>query len=172
MLMYKNGDASAFEHLYARHKGPVYRYVLRHCTDKNIAEELFQDIWMKLINARERYEVKAAFKTYLYQVAHNRIIDHFRKEKIGGNETNNSEIDQLQSSQQDQPEIYSEMEQQTLKILDCIAGLQADQRDVFLLKEEAGMSIHAIAGILGINPETAKSRLRYAVKKLRQALDE
>ena len=172
MLMYKNGDASAFENLYLRHKGPVYRYVLRHCSDKSIAEELFQDIWMKLINARERYEVKAAFNTYLYQIAHNRIIDHFRKAKTGSFEANDSEIDLLQSRQQDQPEIHSEIQQQNQKILDCIAKLPADQREVFLLKEEAGMSIQAIAETMGINAETAKSRLRYAVKKLRQALDE
>ena len=81
MLMYRDGDASAFEILYRRHKGPVYRFILRRCGNTGVAEELFQDVWVKLIQARERYAVSARFTTYLYRIAHNRLIDHFRKSK-------------------------------------------------------------------------------------------
>ena len=78
MLAYGSGDAGAFERLYARHKGPLYRYVLRSVKARGEAEELFQDIWMKVIEARARYQPKAKFTTWLYTVAHNRMVDHWR----------------------------------------------------------------------------------------------
>ena len=64
MLNYRKGEAAAFEVLYQRHKGTLYRYVLRQC-DESYVDEIFQDIWMKLITARERYEVNAKFTTWL-----------------------------------------------------------------------------------------------------------
>ena len=79
MLGYQQGDAVAFDVLYERHKGGVFRYFLSKCHQQVIAEELFQDVWMKLIIARDRYEVRAKFTTYLYQLAHNHFIDYYRK---------------------------------------------------------------------------------------------
>jgi RNA polymerase sigma-70 factor (ECF subfamily) len=79
MLLYRDGDAGAFDALYARHKGGLYRYLLRQCRDAAAAEELFQDVWMNLIRARAGYTVQAKFTTYLYRLAHNRLIDHYRK---------------------------------------------------------------------------------------------
>ena len=79
MLGYRDGDAAAFDVLYARHKGGVYRYLHRQCRDAAAAEELFQDVWMNLIRARAGYTVQAKFTTYLYRLAHNRLIDHYRK---------------------------------------------------------------------------------------------
>ena len=83
MLQYKDGDTSAFEVLYSRYRLPMFRYLQNQCGNAAIAEEIFQDVWMKLIRARERYEVTASFKTYIYRVAHNRLIDHYRKQKHG-----------------------------------------------------------------------------------------
>src|SRR5262245_38611356 len=79
MLLYRDGDAGAFDALYARHKGGLYRYVLRQCRSTALAEELIQDVWMNLIRARAAYTVQAKFTTYLYRLAHNRLIDHYRK---------------------------------------------------------------------------------------------
>ena len=79
MLGYRDGDAGAFDVLYARHKGGLYRYLHRQCRDAAAAEELFQDVWMNLIRARTGYTVQAKFTTYLYRLAHNRLIDHYRK---------------------------------------------------------------------------------------------
>ena len=81
MLRYAKGDASAFEELYMRHKAPVFRYMLKLCHNEAVAEELFQEVWMKLINARENYVVSAKFTTYLYRLAHNHFIDYYRKQK-------------------------------------------------------------------------------------------
>ena len=90
MNRYRDGDAHAFEVLYTRHKGPLYRYLLRQCGAAALAEELFQDVWMKLIRARERYEARAKFTTYLYHLAHNRLIDHYRHAGLGASRTTNS----------------------------------------------------------------------------------
>jgi len=78
MLAYAAGDAAAFETLYARHKGGLYRYVLRQCANAGIAEELFQDVWMNVLRARASYVPSAKFTTWLYRIAHNRVIDHWR----------------------------------------------------------------------------------------------
>ena len=78
MLLYRDGEPGAFDVLYARHKGGVYRYLLRQCREAAAAEELFQDVWMNLVRARAGYTVQAKFTTYLYRLAHNRLIDHYR----------------------------------------------------------------------------------------------
>ena len=78
MERYRDGDAGAFDALYGRHKGGVFRYLARQCGNRGVAEELFQDVWMNLIRARAGYTVQAKFTTYLYRLAHNRLIDHYR----------------------------------------------------------------------------------------------
>ena len=77
MLAYAAGDAASFEALYARHKGGLYRFVLRGIKERGVAEELFQEIWMRVIEARTRYAPQARFTTWLYTIAHNRMVDHF-----------------------------------------------------------------------------------------------
>jgi RNA polymerase sigma-70 factor (ECF subfamily) len=170
MLSYRDGDAGAFETLYQRHKGGLYRYLLRKCSNESTAEELFQDVWMKLIGARERYEVKAKFTTYLYQLANNRCIDHYRRQKTmnPGKQTHeDNEVDNIPGRAQEQPENQVEIHQQTNKLLALFNELPEEQQEAFILREEAGMSIAEIAETTGVNAETAKSRLRYAVNKLR-----
>ena len=83
MLEYRDGDGDAFEVLYARHKGPLFRYCLRHCRERSTAEETFQDVWMRVIGARERYQPRAKFTTWLYRIAHNRVIDRYRADNPG-----------------------------------------------------------------------------------------
>lgn len=175
MLKYRNNDASAFESLYQRHKGSLYRYILRQCGNEAIAEELFHDVWIKLINARGRYEVKSRFTTWLYKMAHNRIIDHFRRQNTSYSKhhpDDDASIDTLAILPQEQPEQLAELRQQSNKILQTLETLPLAQREVFLLKEEAGKTLQQIAEISGVSVETAKSRLRYAISKLRQAVRE
>src|SRR5678816_3448550 len=82
MLAYRDGDAGAFETLYARHRGALYRFVLRSIKDRAIAEELFQEAWIRVIEARERYAPRARFKTWLYTIAHNLLVDHWRRKGL------------------------------------------------------------------------------------------
>jgi RNA polymerase sigma-70 factor (ECF subfamily) len=170
MLLYKENDAAAFEVLYARHKGPVYRFVLRQCGDRNISDELFQDIWMKLIQTREVYEVRAKFTTYLYTIARNRVIDYYRSAGKGGFDESDLEPDDLAAANGFNPENHMQARQDCDRLKSAINELPPLQREAVLLKEEAGMSLQEIATLTGVNTETVKSRLRYAIKKLRQVL--
>ena len=176
MIKYQRGDAQAFEMLYTRHKGRLYRYLLRQCGNQSIADELFQDVWMKLIGARERYEVRAKFRTYLYHLAHNRVVDFYRRQpKLNPTSYNDEDCPQIEdipSNQQHQPDIREEIRQQSNRLMELIEELPDAQREAFLLKEEADMSIDEIADVMGVNRETAKSRLRYAITKLRNGLGE
>lgn len=171
MMGYRNGDAAAFEALYKNHKGPLYRYVLRQC-EESYADEIFQDIWIKLINAREKYEIKAKFTTWLYNIAHNRIIDHYRRYNIRPVNDQNETLEKVPSEEDEQPDRQAHNSEQVEHLLTAIKHLPNDQRDTFLLHEEAGLSIDQIAQATGVSFEAAKSRLRYAISKLRDEMKE
>ena len=174
MLSYQQGDAVAFEVLYERHKGGVFRYLMAKCHQQAIAEELFQDVWMKLIAARDRYEARAKFTTYLYQLAHNHFIDYYRKTRIDvfQQKGQDEDVEQLTANGQKQPDEQLEIQQQIEMLSELIDNLPDEQREAFMLREEAGLTVTEIAEVTGVNAEAAKSRLRYAVKKLRAGLRE
>jgi RNA polymerase sigma-70 factor, ECF subfamily len=171
MLSYATGDAAAFEVLYLRHKGPVYRYMLRLCRNEAVAEELFQEVWMKLIKARENYVATAKFTTYLYKLAHNQFIDHYRKQTVRIVEDQSVDADDVGQTAYN-PEQQVQINQVMDKLAELVEALPNEQREVFLLREEAGMSLPEIAETIGINNEAAKSRLRYAIAKLRSGLSD
>ncbi len=168
MLRYQGGDAAAFDLLYARHKGRLFRYFLRQCGDRANAEELFQDVWMNLIRARSRYEIEAKFTTYLYTLAHNRLMDFFRKRRIVFVDADTAEM----IADCKTPEEIAALREQGARLLHLLEALPAPQREAFLLREEAGLGIEEIAAVTGVGKEAAKSRLRYAVQKLREGLRE
>lgn len=177
MLRYQAGDAAAFDELYARHRGGLFRFITRQCRVRERAEEIFQDVWMSLIQAAERYRVEAQFRTWLYTIAHNKLMDYFRRNaraeavlyevKDGDDEiATNDGI----ASRTQEPLVQAESRQQGDAILRLLAALPAPQREAFLLYEEGGLSVEEIAQTTGVSFEAAKSRLRYAVAKLREGL--
>lgn len=173
MLSYRDGTPAAFEVLYARHKGGLYRYVLRQLNNQqDIANELFQDIWMKLINARLNYQVTAKFTTWLYRLARNRLVDYWRSEKFIKHNVEFNEESELLGEDNEHSDPHNELQnhqmQQQLK--QAIAQLPEEQRNAILLKEEASLSLAEIAEVTGVSRETVKSRLRYAIKRLRGIL--
>lgn len=177
MLSYRDGSTAAFDVLYARHKGGLYRYVLRQLSNREeIANEIFQDVWMKLINARSNYQATAKFTTWLYHLAHNRLVDYWRSEKhlkfhVEYEETAESQInDAAIESQSSQPQVDLQQGQMRQQIKQAIAALPEEQRSAILLKEEAALSLAEIAEVTGVNRETVKSRLRYGIKRLRGIL--
>ena len=174
MLSYQQGNAAAFEVLYERHKGGVYRYLLAKCYRQEIAEELFQDVWMKLIAARDRYEISAKFTTYLYQIAHNHFIDYYRKTRtdVLQKKDQDEDIEHIKATGQLQADEQLEIQRQTETLSRLVDCLPDEQREAFMLKEEAGLTVTEIAEVTGVSAEAAKSRLRYAVKKLRAGLKE
>jgi RNA polymerase sigma-70 factor (ECF subfamily) len=170
MLAYRQGDAGAFQALYARHKGPLYRFVLRAVKERAQAEELYQEIWMRVIEARGRYAVRAKFTTWLYTIAHHRLADHWRKRGLKLVEA--LEADDPPAPRGFEPEARAEGRQGLQRLAAALAALPEAQRETFLLHEEAGMSMGEIATATGATEEAAKSRLRYALAKLREALDD
>ncbi len=182
MLAYGHGDFKAFEFIYRRHKGALYRYLLRQCGKADVAEELFQDIWTNLIRARSRYQVRAKFTTYLFRLAHNRVIDHYRRQAHSPIQTDRRgnphgaddavDVADLPDGDYEPIENRLHLERVAARLLQLVDELPPAQREAFLLREEAGLSLEEIADVTGVNAETAKSRLRYAVVKLRNALNE
>ena len=170
MLRYKDGDTAAFETLYRRHNDSLYRYLLRLCRHRDTAEDIFQEVWGKIVKSRASYRPTAKFTTFLYRVAHNCFIDHLRRNK---RHSNNTEMDaEIHAHPGESLETATERSLAKERLAEALHDLPDEQRDAFLLHEEACLSIDEIAMVTGINRETAKSRLRYAVKKLRAAIDE
>ena len=167
MLAYRQGDAGAFETLYARHKGPLYRFTLRSVKERALAEELYQEIWMRVIEARGRYSVQAKFTTWLYTIAHHRLTDHWRKRGLQPVDVEGADAVAHRSFE---PEARAQGRQDMQRLAAALAALPELQRATFLLHEEAGMTLEEIAAATGATQEAAKSRLRYALAKLREAL--
>jgi RNA polymerase sigma-70 factor (ECF subfamily) len=170
LLRYRDGDVAAFETLYRRHNDALYRYLLRLCRHRDNADDIFQEVWGKIIKAAERYRPTAKFSTFLYRVAHNCFIDHLRRNQRHIH-SGNLEPD-CQPDPGDLPEIAAERSLARERLEIALRDLPDEQRDVFLLHEEAGLDLDEIAQITASNRETTKSRLRYAVQKLRIAIDE
>lgn len=170
MLDWRAGDAAAFEALYGRHKGGVLRYLLRQTGRREWAEELFQDVWLKVVNARAGYEARARFGAWLYSIAHNRLMDHFREHSrahLVSYEEEVQVIEEQPGSVHEQPERSLERKQDAQRLLDLLDTLPAAQREAFVLQQEGELSVEEIAAATGVSRETAKSRLRYALSKLR-----
>jgi RNA polymerase sigma-70 factor, ECF subfamily len=177
MLAYRDGDGAAFEVLYRRWRGPLYRYFLRQCGHAGQADELFQDVFMRVIGAAASYEPSAKFSTWLFRIAHNRLIDHWRK-------TGREPVDPLASGEDGDdcapdppapegsaPDRQAERRELAEALMAALNGLPEVQREAFLLAEEGGLTLEEIASISGVGRETIKSRLRYATRKLRNKLE-
>ena len=170
MLRYRDGDVAAFETLYRRHNDALYRYLLRLCRQPAAAEDVFQEAWSKIIRARDTYRPTAKFTTFLYHVAYNCFIDHVRRNK---RHAYSVDVDpDTQPDGSEQPDQLAERSLARHRLELALETLPDEQRDVFLLHEEAGLSLDQIATVTGCKRETAKSRLRYAIRKLREAIDE
>jgi RNA polymerase sigma factor (sigma-70 family) len=168
MLAYRDGNAAAFETLYARHRTRLYRFVLRSVKSRAVGEELFQEIWMRVIEARGRYTPQARFTTWLYTIAHNHLVDHWRKRgltlvSLEGDETPGTSPDPLD---------HAAARQSLARFAAALAALPPLQREAFLLHEEGGLSVAEIAAATKTNEEAAKSRLRYAMAKLKAAMND
>ncbi|HEX4986708.1 MAG TPA: sigma-70 family RNA polymerase sigma factor, partial [Burkholderiales bacterium] len=137
------------------------------------AEEVFQEIWMKIVAARARYRVEARFATYLYHVAHNCVADHFRHKTplhLVSLDGDADEAFEVAGPARDQPERAVALRREAAKLLNALALLPPEQREAFLLHEDGGLTLDEIAGITGVGRETVKSRLRYALARLRQGI--
>ncbi len=172
MERYRDGDAGAFDVLYQRHRTKLYRFLLHQTGNAASAEEIYQDVWMSVIRTRERYRVTARFSTFLLTIAHHRVSDFFRDRVARLSVA--SQDDQVPHDQQvDGPQDPADVAQSTQEIMridEALLQLSAEQREIFLLRQESDASLEELAEMTGVNRETAKSRLRYAVAHLKRIL--
>lgn len=169
---YRAGDAAAFTQLYERHRLGLFRFLIGLCGDQAVAEEVFQETWMSLIRSESlQREAAVLFKTWLYQIARNRLIDHWRKQ---GKRQQREEVfdEQLhdQAMAEPDPERQLSLSQDQARLQAALADLPAEQREVFLLRAHGDLELHEIAELTRTSAETVKSRLRYALQKMRRLL--
>lgn len=172
MLAWTAGDTSAFEMLYARHRGPLYRFLLRQLRDNALADEFFQDVWQRVIAARHGWKPEAAFSTWLYRIAHNRLNDHWRGLKHRPPAPKDGDERAARVPDPTTPERELSEFEQRRRLQRAIEELPEDQREAVLLRLEQELSLDEIGAITGVGRETVKSRLRYALDKLRARLSE
>ena len=174
MLAYRDGSGASFKQLYARHGRPLYRHLAHQCGDARLAEELFQDVWLRVIHARASYEPLATFATWLYRIAHHRLIDHYRQHArhLADSFADDDEPDALPAADTANPARQYEQRDIAGRLSMALEALPPAQREAFLLAEEGGLSVNEIAAATGTARETVKSRLRYALGKLRHSLQD
>src|SRR6266540_3246303 len=157
MLRFQAGDVRAFEELVRRHRTPLFSFLLRLTGDRGRAEDLCQETFLRAVRAAERWEPRALFRTWLYAVARNQAFDDARRAPA--------------ASEDPAPDRAAEAALVRPKLEAALAALPAEQREVFLLREHAGLRFHEIAEVTGVPENTVKSRMRYALEALRAKLE-
>jgi RNA polymerase sigma-70 factor (ECF subfamily) len=172
MLRYAAGDARAFDELYAAHRHGLWRFIRRSVLNAAATDDVFQECWSRVVAHRENYRPEARFATWLYRIAHNCCMDHWRKSgRRATRETADDEAVAAAADEANPGPLGAALEGEAgARLAAAIEGLPEDQRVAFLLYVEGGLSVAEIGETTGVNPETAKSRLRYAVARLKQAL--
>jgi RNA polymerase sigma-70 factor (ECF subfamily) len=185
MQHYREDDLDAFAELYRRHSKGLYQFIDWRSPRREWVDEIMQDSWAALHEARGRYEPTASFRTYLYQIARHRLIDLLRQKEArlasdlgqAGDDDDGgdgSAFDRLAERAEEvaSPENLLEKKQQMNALHEAIRSLPGDQKEVLVLQQFNAMSIEEIAEITATPAETVKSRLRYAMQKLRAKLAE
>lgn len=170
MLDWVAGDAAAFEQLYGRHRTRLYRYLLRQLRDAALADEFFQDVWQKVIAARAGWTPDAPFGTWLYRIAHNRLGDHWRAAKYRPPAPEDADERAARIPDPDTPERQLSEFEQRRRLQLALDALPPEQREVVVMRLEQELTLEEIGEITGVGRETVKSRLRYAMDKLRAGL--
>jgi RNA polymerase sigma factor (sigma-70 family) len=184
MLAYAGGDSAAFERLYDRHEAPVYRFLLRSVGNRAAAEELLQEVWLAVVRNAGRYRPQALFRTWLYRIARTRLIDHWRArdpaillslDAPAASNADGCDVllgDTIAADESQQPLAQALARAQALALVGAVEALPPAQREVFLLHAQGDLTLAQIAEVTGAGFETAKSRLRYALDKLRAVRQE
>lgn len=182
MLAFKKGDARAFETLVRRHRAPVFNFILRFTGNRARAEDILQDTWIKVVRSSSEYEPKARFKTWLYTIARNLCVDSARKESYRAAESLEGEgrpgeegsgptaAQRVNDDGAAQPDRHAYNREVRPLLEEAVTRLPEEQREVFLLREQSGLSFKEIAEATGTPENTVKSRMRYALDALRKNL--
>lgn len=182
MLRYRDGDLDAFKELYRRHSQGLYLFISWRSPRREWVDEIAQDSWASLHQARARYQPQSAFRTYLFQIARNRLIDLLRQQ---GTVVLSADLARAEddgegmfealadaSHESESPEDSMDRSQQVRELHAAIRALPSEQREALVLQQFNGMSLDEIADLTGVPAETVKSRLRYAMQKLRRQMEQ
>jgi RNA polymerase sigma-70 factor (ECF subfamily) len=173
LARYHQGDAGAMDLLVDRHAGTVYAFVYRFLPDPSQAEDLTQEVWLKVIRYVGGFEGRARFTTWLFRVARNVCLDHLRSQKrrarVPREDGDPFALDEIQAKGAPPPEHASNREL-AAQVAEAVAHLPDNQREVFVLREEAQLTFREIALALDLPRDTVKSRMRYALGHIRRFL--
>ncbi|MBL8916323.1 MAG: RNA polymerase sigma factor [Archangium sp.] len=183
MLAFKSGDARAFSTLVQRHRGPVYNFILRYVGHRQRAEDLLQETWLKVVRSSGEWQPKAKFTTWVYTIARNLCVDSARKETFRKTDSLDAPASQDEAEGRSVGDLVADEAGQTPDraahnvrlrplIEQALQALPSEQREVFLLREYQGIGFKEIAEVTGVNENTVKSRMRYALEGLRKRLEE
>ncbi len=181
MMRYQTGDHSALALLVKRHKTPMFNFFLRQLRDRNLAEDMVQDLFVKLVRKAGTFKHESRFTTWAYTVARNLCIDQLRKLSLrrhrsldarttpDGPTLGERVADDRPEAEADRSAVSADI---ATRVTRAVEDLPAEQREVFLLRQQAGVPFKEIARITGVSENTAKSRMRYALERLQTALAE
>jgi len=182
MLSYQQGEVRAFEILLTRHRRPIFNFILRFVGSREMAEDLLQETFLRVIKGAENYKRKAKFTTWLYTIARNLCVDQSRRQKhrkaqsldaplARDGESGGSLLDVIPGNEMgsDRKAVSQQLHQ---KLHQAISTLSEEQREVFLMRQFLDMPFKQIAEVVGVPENTVKSRMRYALDKLRLELEE
>jgi RNA polymerase sigma-70 factor (ECF subfamily) len=173
LTRYAAGDAAAFERLYRRHELRVWRYLKRNVANTALAEELMQEVWFAAAREAGRFRPSARFTTWLFTIAHNRMVDAWRARRPQTSlDAAARDATALVAPPGDRPEARAIAGEERAALVMALLRLPDEQREAFLLQMEGDLAVEDIARVTGTTFETAKSRLRYARQKLRELLEE
>lgn len=167
MAAYAAGDLSAFDRLYQSCRLPLFRFLMQHLRNQALADEIFQDVWHKVVVNRTQWRPTASFKSWLFQIAHNRLMDHWRAAKLRPSAPEDAEarLERIAETRTPESELSEFERRRQLQM--ALERLPDDQRMVLTLRLDQQLSLEDIGVITGVGRETVKSRLRYAMDKLK-----
>ena len=170
MLRFRGGDARAFEALVRRHRTPLFSFLLRLTGDRGRAEDLCQDAFLRAVRASGEWEPRARVQTWLYAIARNLAVDEARRQAFRRAEPLDAGAAAAAPADDPAPDRAADAALVRPKLEAALAALPEEQREVFLLREYAGLRFHEIAEVTGTPENTVKSRMRYALEALRERL--
>ena len=182
MIRFQSGDRAAFTVLVRRHQGPLFNFALRYLRSSPVAEEVVQDAFVRVVQNAAEFKHEARFSTWLYTIARNLCIDQIRKRAL----RRHPSLDEPKKAEEgDGPTLGEQtadgkasVERAVVsleireRVASAIDALPEEQREVFLMREVSNLPFKEIAGIVGVSENTVKSRMRYALERLQEALSE
>ncbi len=183
MMQFQGGDRRAFAVLVGRHKSPVYNFIMRQVRSKTTAEDLTQDVFVRVVQSAGTFKHEARFTTWVYSIARNLCIDHLRKMSLRrhpsldqpsakdqkGATLGDRIADEHPSASAERSVVSADIGQ---RVVAAVESLPPEQREVFLLRQMAKVPFKDIAKMTGVPENTVKSRMRYALERLQEALSD